>query len=134
MDRIDETRFSERNLNIHHDRHTSKTWSQYFRDVDDELLEPMSKKEYDDSADELSKQPVYSSDLNSKYDVVGFVGTRGRIIKYRKSTNELVVYVADLNDAATITYYKTGNNYRYKRLRDKEYLREIKPEDDYYNI
>ena len=126
----------DNNFINHYEKHVSKDYSQYFLEFEDELFEPMTPDQYDEYAHILSQEPVYTSNVDSDYDVVGFVDSRGRILKYRKSLSELVVYVADKNDAATISYYKlktTPNHDRYRRLINRYYKREIEPLDDYYN-
>ena len=91
---------------VHFDKHVAKNYSQYFREKEDELFEPMSPKQYDGYAHKLTQEPIYTSNVDSDDDVVGFVSSNDRIIKYRKSLSEVVVYVAKENDKATISYYK----------------------------
>ena len=135
---LSETHFI-RNQNFfdHFNKHVAKNYKEYFLEVEDELFEPMSPDEYDEYAHELSQEPVYTSDIDSQHDVVGFVSKDSRIIKYRKSLSEIVVYKAEKDDAVTISYYKlrtTPNHSRYNKIKNKYYLREIDPLDDFYNI
>ena len=133
LDRLEETRFSKGNRDRHYNIHVAKNYYDYFTDMSDELLDPMSPEEYDDYADELSKMPVRTSDINSPDNIVGYVTTDDRIVKYNKKTNELVVYKATKDDAATISFYKTAGPGSYLRKIKRDYGREIVPEDDYYN-
>ena len=137
FNKLNETHFiRDDNFINHYDKHVSKDYNQYFLELEDELFEPMTQDEYDEYAHKLSQAPVFTSNVDSDYDVVGFVDDRGRILKYRKSLSELVVYVAEKDDAATISYYKlktTPNHNRYRRLLNRYYKREIEPLDDYYN-
>lgn len=137
--RLDETRF-ERNDSFydHYDRHVAKNWPEYFMEQEDELFEPMSEDDYDDAADFLSKQKVTTSRANGPERFVGFVTKDGRILKYGKELDEIVVYVAKSpSNAKTITYYKMSHgraNRRYQKLLSRDYAREITPEDDKYNV
>lgn len=120
----------------HFNKHVAKNYSEYFLETADELFEPMSPDEYDQYAHRLSQQPVYTSDVDSAFNVVGFVGKNNRLIKYNKLLSELVVYVADKDDAVTISYYKlktTSDHSRYRRLLTNQYVRELEPLDDFYN-
>ena len=106
----------------HFDKHVAKNYKEYFLEVEDELFEPMSPDEYDEYAHELSQEPVYTSDVDSSYDVVGFASKDGRLIKYRKSLSELVVYKAEKDDAVTISYYKlrtTPDHSRYNKIKNR---------------
>lgn len=132
LDKLEETHFEGPNLKRHHDAHVAKDFKTYFADETDELFDPISEEEYDIGADNLSKQPVYTSNLDSTDDVIGFVTTTGRIVKYRKSTKELVVYVAERDNNATISYYR-AEPASYMRKKRNLYGREIQPEDDFYN-
>lgn len=135
---LTETHFSERNLNKHYNerQHTAKDWKEFFSDISDELLPPMTASEYDDRADEISKKPVRTSSLKSGDTYVGFMGKDSRIVKYDTVTGELVVYVSTSpSNSETITYYKadTFNNHKRYRKLLKDYVRELTPEDDKYN-
>ena len=133
LNRLDETHFSRNNLERHYDQHVATDYYDYFMDETDELFDPISPEEYDMDADSLSKEPVKTSAVNSSDDVIGYVTIGGRIVKYRKSTGELVVYKATKDDAATISYYKASSPNSYLRKIKRDYGREIFPEDDYYN-
>lgn len=131
-DILDETKYrSKVNRAAHYIGHVN--WLN--DEEDDELLPSMSMDEYDDTADKLSKEPVRTSDPNSEDDVVGYFGQDRRRIKYRKSTGEVVVYKADQDDQSTIAYYKTqpNNPASYLRKKKRDYLRELRPGDDYFN-
>lgn len=132
LDKLEETHFESPNLEIHHKQHVAKDLKTYLTDETDELFDPISKEEYDANADKLSKQPVYTSDLSSADDVVGFVTTKGRIVKYKKSTKEMVAYIAEKDNNATISYYR-AEPASYMRKKRNLYAREIKPDDDFYN-
>lgn len=137
---MDETLFRKNELEYHHDKHVAKDVRDYLFDMNDETFYPISKEEYNRRGDELSKQPVYSSDYDSKDDVIGFFGKSENgsdtIYKLRKSTNELVIYYNNYKDARTLSLYKV-NSYnqknRYNELKRKHYIRDILPEDDFYN-
>lgn len=140
LTRVSETYFRPTSLQHHYDKHVSKDIYQYLVDETDELFDPISKDEYNNEGDRLSKTPVYTSDYNSDYDVIGFVGLNNfgeeNIYKFRKSQRDLVIYKADKDAAYTITYFKAEGDgkQRYERLKRKHYLREITPKDDYYNV
>ena len=93
---------------------------------------------YNKNGHMLTKEPVYSSSLTDSHDVVGYMSVSGRIVKYKKSTGELVIYVAKKDDQATISYYLTlgaeDGHKRYLSLLSRDYLRELMPEDDMYNV
>lgn len=135
--RLNETHFvKNKSFYDHFDKHVAKNYSEYFLETEDELFEPMSPDQYDQYAHELSQEPIYTSDVDSGHDVVGFISSDGRIIKYRKSLSEIVVYVAKENDRTTISYYKLktdDNHTRYRRLLSRWFIREYDPIDDYYN-
>lgn len=62
------------------------------------------KWEYDNNGDKLSKEKVHTSNLGSMDDIIGFISKTGAIVKYRKSTRELVLYRASPTAAFTISY------------------------------
>jgi hypothetical protein len=127
---IRDTKFKD-----HIDKHVAKDWNTYYFERNFELLPPMSEDEYDESADILSKKPVRTSNIDSEDRYVGFVCKSGKIIKYDKLLRDLVIYVCNPSVARTVTYYQCNSlqHNRYKRLFEREYAREITPEDDKYN-
>lgn len=137
-DRLDETHFDKNsNFYRHYNDHVAKDYNEYFTETSDELFEPMTSDEYDNYADTLSKEVVNTSDYRASDDVVGFMSKSGRIIKYRKSLDEIVIYVCKEGNSKTITYYKAKSypkHHRYRELLSRDYLRELTPEDDKYNI
>lgn len=134
---LSETKF-HRNaaFDYHFNKHVAQDWPIYFLERDYELLPPMTKDEYDNDADLLTKQSVRTSDIDAVDRYVGFVTKSGRIVKYDKNLRELVIYVSNSVEACTVTYYQcNGDTHaRYRRLLDREYEREITPEDDKYNV
>ena len=132
-----ETHFTERNgyFYDHYRRHVAADYNQYFRETEDSLFEPMTEDEYDEYAHQLSQQPVYSSDYDDAHNVIGFVTTDNRIVKFGKQLSEVVVYRADRWNPHTITYYKVAHARQRERYNSlmRDYFREILPEDDYYN-
>ena len=131
---LDETFFLPSKLDGHYEKHVAKDWETYVDDPTDELLDPMTEEEYDRYGDELSKQEVRTSDINSSDRYIGFVEKTGEIVKYDKASHILVVYTARPNFQATLSLYKsTDDDDRYKRLLRKTYDREITEEDDLYN-
>ena len=139
LDKLEETTFKPSSLNDHYNKHVAKDLKQYLLDETDELFDPISIEEYNNEGDKLSKIPVNTSEYNSDDDVIGFVGlgthNKKLIYKFRKSQGDLIIYKADKDAAYTLTYFKAASNgrVRYERLKRKHYLREITPEDDYYN-
>lgn len=132
--KLEETFFLPSKLDGHYEKHVAKDWETFLDDESGELLDPMTKEEYDSYGDELSKQPVKTSKLSSGDRYVGFVEKTGEIVKYDTHSHILIVYAARPNFQATFSLYKsTDDNDRYKRLLRKTYEREITPEDDYYN-
>ena len=135
-DELSETFLKGKNLDNHYEKHVAKSWVDYIDDETDELFDPTSKEEYNTLGDALTKQKVRTSDTNSPDRFVGYVTKDGKIVKYDKETNELVVYVAKYGDQATISYYKTksGPEHKsYNKKKERDYGREIEPVDDYYN-
>ena len=133
---LTETRFvRDTKFRDHIDKHVAKDWNEYYFERSFELLPLMSEDEYDEAADILSKKPVLTSDIESSERYVGFVSTSGKIIKYDKLIRDLVIYVCNSSTARTITYYQCNSEQhnRYKRLYEREYAREITPEDEKYN-
>ena len=136
---LDETFLKGKNLDVHYDDHVAKDESDYkaHEHTSNKKFKPMSKQDYNDHGNELSQQPVYSSSLSDTHDVIGYYTINGRVVKYRKSTGELIAYKAIYDDQATISYYQTlgaeDNHASYSRKIRRDYLREILPEDDYYN-
>ena len=115
--------FASRQKRISHD----------LRHVDDKKPGEFSKKDYpnsikyEEAADRLAATPVKTSDLNSTDDVVGLIENYkyglDAYVKYRKSTNELVVYIPS-------SRARTGNIiYTYYKADDRKYLKLF---DDYY--
>ena len=92
--------------------------------------------EYDEAADELTKRPVRTSNIDAADRYVGFVDDSDKIIKYDKVLGELVIYICNRTTACTVTYYQCNGftHARYKRLFERAYSREITTEDDKYNI
>lgn len=135
--KIDETHFQKgASLDSHYNRHVSSDWEGYWSDTTDEYIEPMSKDEYDENADKLSKQKVRTSKFDTNDRYIGFFTNNGRILKFDKLLNEVVVYKCTENDSATITYYKVSfehPKYRYKKLFNKWYGRELTDADDEFN-
>ena len=95
-----------------------------------------SAERYEEAADRLAAMSVSTSDINSKDNIVGFVEQKDNdkfIVKYNKTTRELVVYQPSKRRAP-----KTGNLIRtfywahpdrYKRLFDDFYVGEINDYD-----
>lgn len=135
---LNETHFSKRNLDKHYNErhHVAKDWKEFYSEMADEILPPMTPEEYDERADEISKEVVKTSNANSDDTYIGFMGKNNRIVKYDTNTGELVVYVSESpSNSETITYYKSStfnNHKRYRKLM-KDYVRELTPEDDKYN-
>lgn len=135
---LNETRFSRgKSLDDHYKKHVADTWSEYFFEEDDEIFEPMSADEYDDCAHDLSVAKVKTSDVNSSDQYVGFVMRSGKILKFGKKFDEIVIYDARTKESArTVTYYKVRHKtakWRYQELKNKHYIREITDEDEKYN-
>lgn len=135
---LDETRFTDTNLQKHYPAHVAKDWISYYLDLSEESLEPMSKEEYDAEGDRLSKVKVTTSDYDKAGRYVGFVTEDGRIIKIDKLYNEAVVYISKSpNNSNTISLYgisPSGLEARYERLKKAGYLRDITVDDDKYNV
>ena len=134
---LNETKFIRNDkFKDHVDKHVAKDWNTYYFDRSFELLPPMDEDEYDDAADILTKKPVSTSDINSEDRYVGFVSKSGKIVKYDKILGEMVIYICHKTASSTITYYQCNGltHNRYKRILDREYDREITPDDDKYNI
>lgn len=134
---LNETKFIRNDkFKDHVDKHVAKDWQAYYSDRSFELLPPMTDDEYDEAADTLTKKPVYTSNVDSEDRYVGFVSKSGKIVKYDKTLSEMVIYACDKTSANTITYYQCSGftHARYKRIFDREYAREITPDDDKYNI
>ena len=136
---LNETRFKRNDSFVqHYLKHVANSWSEYFFETTDEHFEPMSQDEYDDAADKLSKRRVRTSNVDSPDMYVGFVASNGRIVKYGKSLDEIVIYVSKSPvNSNTVTYYKLNHlraKRRYNELKAKDYVREINEMDDKYNV
>ena len=136
---LDETHFARNDkFQQHYDNHVAKNYHDYFTEMEDELIEPMSIEEYDTNGDILSKAVVSSSDFNTNNRYVGFVMEDGRVLKCDKTLSEIVIYKStSLTNSNTITYYKVASHRlknRYEKLKSKHYSREITPEDDKFNL
>lgn len=135
--KLDETLFADNDsFERHYNKHVAKNYKDYIFDDSDELIEPMSKQEYNEVGDALSKQVVKTSDFNSKDRYVGFVNKDGEIIKLDKILGELVIYACrSPKDCNTITLYRIAPSRiekRYNKLK-QNYKREITSNDDKYN-
>lgn len=135
---LNETRFLRDDRFVRHfEKHTAKSWSEYFFETKDELFEPMTQDEYDDFADELSKRCVFTSNVYTDDQYVGFVMDDGKILKYGKLLDEIVIYDAKTpNTTRTVTYYKLNHSRarkRYLAIKNKHYHREITSADDCNN-
>ena len=139
LNKLEETTFRPSLIGKHYNKHVAKDLKQYLLDETDELFDPISEEEYDYDGDTLSKMTVNTSEYDSEDDVIGFVGLNNfneeNVYKFRKSESDLVIYRADKDAAYTITYFKASGDgrSRYERLKNKHYLRELNPEDDFYN-
>ena len=91
-------KFSRNGLAVHYAKHVK----QIDTTPEEEKFDNMAPYEYDQKAEDLINQLAGPSD--SEDDVVGFQDSKGRYEKYKKSTNELVVY--DPKNNQTISYYK----------------------------
>ena len=135
---IDETYMVGKNLDKHYDNHVAKDDADFekYEHTPNKKFAYMTKRDYNKRGNELSKQRVYSSELSDSHDVIGYYNIDGRIVKYRKSTGELIAYKATKDDQATISYYLTlgeeDGHSSYKRKKKRDYLRELMPEDDKY--
>lgn len=76
---LDETRFTDANLRKHYPVHVANDWISYYLDLSEESLEPMSKEEYDEEGDRLSKVKVITSDYDRAGRYVGFVTKDGEL-------------------------------------------------------
>lgn len=135
---LDETRFTDVNLQKHYSNHVAKDWISYYLDLSGELLDPMSEEEYNAEGDRLSKVKVTTSDYDKAGRYVGFVAKDGRVIKIDKLYNEAVVYISKSpSNSNTISLYgisPSGLKSRYERLKKAGYLRDITADDDKYNV
>lgn len=132
---LGETFFIPSKLDGHYEKHVAKDWMDFiFNKNSEELLDPMTKEEYDKYGDELSKQAIRTSDINSSDRYIGFVEKTGEVVKYDKAAHTMVIYTARPDFQATLSLYKCSNDdSRYRRLLKSNYEREITPDDDYYN-
>lgn len=122
MNKFVETLFSKYNL----DRH----WSKRLKDLSSEKMPFKTKEEYDQAADELSREFAYTSDETEGCRVVGFMGNGGRITKFDKDSGYIVVYVNDEQHGSnTISFYK-GSVSSYLRKKKNNYTRELQAGDD----
>lgn len=112
--KVNETFFSKDELEQHFEKHVKPEPNELEFSVEDYA----TKEEYDNGGDWLTKQRVGKSDSDA--DLVGFITTDDRILKYNKKTHELVIYVASPKQGyETISFYKVPL-YRYKsKLRNQ---------------
>lgn len=114
-------RFSRNGLATHYAKHVK----QINTIPDEEKFDAMAPYEYDEKAEMLIKQDAGLS--TSEDDVVGFQDKDGRYEKYKKSTNELVVY--DPKNGQTISYYKATIDSYVRKM--KKYFYDELPENKY---
>ena len=117
---------SSRKKDVHFYRHVNDNKSGEFKT--DEYKSP---ERYEEGADKLAAEPVRTSDLNSKDDVVGFIENYKydniAYVKYRKSTKEMVIYIPSSKAKSgniIYSFYKADDN-KYNTLFDKYYRDEI---------
>ena len=117
---------SSRKKDVHFYRHVNDKKPGEFKK--DEYKSP---ERYEEGADRLAAEPVRTSDLNSKDDVVGFIENYKydniAYVKYRKSTKEMVIYIPSSRARSgniIYSFYKADDN-KYNTLFDKYYRDEI---------
>ena len=96
--RMLDARFSNRNLYQHWDKHGRE-------------MRGMSREEYDKRSEDLSLKPTGGN-------IVAYKRPDGRIVKFNKSTNEMVVYRGD----SVITYFYLNGGFKtyiFRKGRDK---------------
>ena len=117
---------SSRKKDVHFYRHVNDKKPGEFK-----TNEYKSPERYEEGADRLAAEPVRTSDLNSKDDVVGFIENYKydniAYVKYRKSTKEMVIYIPSSRARSgniIYSFYKADDN-KYNTLFDKYYRDEI---------
>lgn len=118
-EKLEETKFTKNGLAKHYAKHVD-----HEMDPIEDRFENMEPYEYDNNADLLSQLPAGPS-TSEDDDIVGFIAKDGTINKYRKSTQELVVYKPE---GPTTTYYKASLA-SYNRKLKNQYLKEL-PENE----
>lgn len=111
---LDEAKFTKNGLAKHYAKHVDHEDA-----PDDEKFENMEPYQYENRAEELSNAKAGKSDSDD--DIVGFIATDGRINKYRRSTQELVVYSTD---GTIISFYK-ANEGSYRRKVKRKFKEEL---------
>ena len=114
-------KFSRNGLATHYAKHVKQSYSI----PDEEKFDSMAPYEYEEKAESLMKEVAGLS--TSEDDIVGFQDKDGRYEKYKKSTNELVVY--DPKNNQTISYYKATIDSYVRKL--KKYFYDELPENKY---
>lgn len=118
-EKLEETKFTKNGLAKHYAKHVD-----HEMDPIEDRFENMEPYEYDTNADLLSQLPAGPS-TSEDDDIVGFIAKDGTINKYKKSTQELVVYKPE---GPTTTYYKASLA-SYNRKLKNQYLKEL-PENE----
>ena len=118
-EKLEETKFTKNGLAKHYAKHVD-----HEIDPIEDRFENMEPYEYDNRADILSQSSAGPSNSEND-DIVGFIAKDGTINKYKKSTQELVVYKPE---GPTTTYYKASLASYNRKLRN-QYLKEL-PENE----
>ena len=95
--RMLDARFSNSNLSQHWDKHGNE-------------MRGMTKEEYDRKSEALSLKPTGGP-------IVAYKRPDGKIVKFNKVTNEMVVY---RNDAVITYFYLNGGSRTYYFRRDRD--------------
>lgn len=90
-------------------------------DTNGSKFDHMTVEKYDEAADKLSESPAGPA-RSEEHDVVGFITRNGRYIKYKKSTQEFVVYTPR---RGIISYYPLSYE-DYLRNVDAQFMYEFR--------
>ena len=114
---------NKKNLDLHYLKHVISD------DDEDMKMVYMSKEEYNNLADTLSNAQAYPINVFDA-NIIGYVSETGRILKYDKETNLLVVYVDDdILGHEVISLYRQPIHKFYRKLKssnpDFKYSKDI---------
>ena len=110
---LDEVYFTDKNLEIHYNRHI-------ISDRDGKLKLPdMTPEEYNNLADELSSADACK--INDKEArIIGYVADNGKTVKYDRLTNCVVAYVDDdIKGHEAVSFYKQPIDKFFRKLNDE---------------
>lgn len=130
--------FKEPNLTDHHEKRLERSNSASSRRSAYEIPRDMTKEQYDEKADELTKQPALPISSERESRVQGYITQEGRKIKFQQDSEHpnvywYAVYAGDDITGTVVTCFKTDWDYILraanplgpKKSRDSRYFSDL---------